>query len=495
MLDRSMPDTNRSTHRDRLTAYVGIGLLAAVVIAFQLIGLGRTPLEAWDESRLAVNAVEMLHSGEWLVTTYGFHPDLWNTKPPLAINLMAWSMHLLGPTAFAVRLPAALASCTTIVLVAVFVRRATASLGCGIAAGVLLASGPTFTGYHSGRTGDYDAILTLFTTAYGCALFELIERERRAPLLALGTGGLVGLAILTKGIAGIIPGVGMGFFAVVFAFRALPTKLVDYVIVAATALAVGGVFYLLRNAVGDDYLAAVAYNELGGRFATTLEHHVGTRWFYLREFVNYLPGRLLPAVVALPLLAPGRPRRLAIFALCQIVGVVLVFSSAASKFSWYIVPALPFVAIVLALAGLGVARWVGRFPPWIAVGTRVALDVVLVLCIAGAIRQRYTHSYLPATRSRAFDALIAAAVEGKMVPLIVVDTGFPNAAGFVNYAPTLRFYALGAARNGIVVRQATALAGVGTAHSVGSCDPLTRDGVAAFGRPVWSGAGCILAAR
>jgi 4-amino-4-deoxy-L-arabinose transferase-like glycosyltransferase len=490
-----MPATVVPDRRAKVMAAAALVVFAVLVVVFQLARLGRSPLEAWDESRLAVNAYEMLHSGERLVTTYGYLPDLWNTKPPLAINLMAWSLQLFGPTAFAVRLPAALAACATAVLVVLFVRRATGSLGCGLAAGALLASAPTFNGYHSGQTGDYDAILTLFTTAYGFVLFDLIERDRRAPLLALAAGALVGLAILTKGIAGVIPGVGIAAYALVVAFRALPRKIGDYAIVAVTAGVIGGAYYWLRDAVGDGYFAAVAFNELGGRYGTTLDQHTGSRWFYVTELTRYLPGRLWPVVVVLPLVASGPPRRLAIFGLCQIAGVILVFSTAATKFAWYLVPAIPFVATVIAIAGFGVARAAARYVPSWAVGVRIALAAAVLVCVGDAIRHRYMKPFVPATPTRAFDALIAAATERNLVPLAVVDTGFPNLSRFVNYAPTLRFYALAAGRAGIVVTHATSFAALGNARGFGSCDPAVRGEVATHGRIVWSGSGCILATR
>lgn len=479
----------------RLKTAVLLAVLLVALLAWQLGDLDRTALQEWDESRLAVNAIEMLLRGDRLVTTYGFHPDLWNTKPPLAINLMAGSMALLGPTALAARLPAALAACATVVLVVVAVRRVTGSLGCGVAAGVLLAAAPAFYGYHSGQTGDYDAVLTLFTTGYGFVLFALIDRDRPAPRLALGAGLLVGLALLTKGVAGAIPGAGIACYALVFAFPALRRKIADYAIVAATGAAIGGAYYWFRGLTGDGYLAAVAVNELGGRYGAALDQHRGDRWFYTQAIAAAYPGKAWLAILALPLLPAGPARRLAIFGLCQIGGVLLVYSNAATKITWYVVPALPFVATVAALAGLGVAQQATRLPPIVARGVSIILTAAVVYCAVLALDSRYLHPSRAAFPPRAFDALIAAAAARQTGPLVVVDTGFPNTAGFVDYAPTLRFYALAAARRGIAVRQATGFDALGPARAFGSCDPATRDRIAAHGRPVWSGYGCILAIR
>jgi 4-amino-4-deoxy-L-arabinose transferase-like glycosyltransferase len=478
----------------RLRTWLLLVVSAIVLVAWQCLDLGWAPLQAWDESRLAVNAIEMLDTGARLATTYGFTPDLWNTKPPLAINLMAWSMAAFGPTEFALRLPAALAACATVAMVVWFVRRVTASTACAIGAGVLLATAPLFYGYHAGGTGDYDAVLTMFTTGYAIVLFDLIERDGPARRHAAGAGVLLGLAILTKGIAGVIPGVGIAAYTLVFAFGTLPRRWVDYAVVVAIGATIGAVFYLLRGAAGDGYVAAVSANELGGRFGRTLDHHSGNRWFYLRELTDHAPGRAWPVLVSLLALERGQPRRLAIFCLCQIIALVLVYSSAATKFSWYILPAEPFVAIALALGGFGVVRLAERKAPrTLAIAVQVVLLAVVVAFAAQAARNRYLQTYAPFTRPRAFGTLIDAAAQRHMLPLVVVDGGFDNATGFVHYSPTLRFYRLAAQRRGQPVTEATTIAGAGASRFIGSCDAAVP--VARLGAVAWQGAGCVLVAR
>jgi len=62
---------------------LGLGL-------FLLFGhIEKLPLRQYDEARQAINAMEMVQSGNWLVTTYDGEPETWNTKPPLLIGLQA----------------------------------------------------------------------------------------------------------------------------------------------------------------------------------------------------------------------------------------------------------------------------------------------------------------------------------------------------------------------------------------------------------------------
>ena len=92
----------------------GLWPLTLAVVAFAALFLGWNiafrPIVLWDELRLAVNALEMTIRGFGLVTTYGFRPDLWNTKPPLLIWLQAGAMDVFGPDEWALRLPSLVAA-------------------------------------------------------------------------------------------------------------------------------------------------------------------------------------------------------------------------------------------------------------------------------------------------------------------------------------------------------------------------------------------------
>src|ERR1700730_8648375 len=62
-----------------------------LLLGFSLLMLryDQLPLQLWDESRNANNALEIARYGHWLVPTYKRGPDHWNTKPPLLIWQMA----------------------------------------------------------------------------------------------------------------------------------------------------------------------------------------------------------------------------------------------------------------------------------------------------------------------------------------------------------------------------------------------------------------------
>ena len=98
-------------------------LLLLLTLFCVFTDLGGLVLRQWDESRQAVSAIEMSQSGNWVVATFGFEPDLWNTKPPLLVWLQAGLIRLIGPTEWAIRLPSAVAALATVMLVYSFMAK------------------------------------------------------------------------------------------------------------------------------------------------------------------------------------------------------------------------------------------------------------------------------------------------------------------------------------------------------------------------------------
>ena len=64
--------------------------LLIVLVYFPLFSnLDSTPMRIYDEAFSASSALEMLANGNWSVTHFNGHPDMWFTKPPLMIWLQA----------------------------------------------------------------------------------------------------------------------------------------------------------------------------------------------------------------------------------------------------------------------------------------------------------------------------------------------------------------------------------------------------------------------
>ncbi len=190
---------------NRHIAIIFIALFALACYFPLFFHLDHMSLRQWDESRRGVNAYEMLNNGNLLVTYFDGQPDMWGTKPPLLIWCQAFFMKMIGPNEIAIRLPSALAGLFTILMMILFSWRVLKRPVVGFLAGLVLL---TTKGYvingHVARSGDFDALLTLWETGYLLSFFTFLIKDdtgQKRKLLYL-TAGFVALAGLTKGVAG-----------------------------------------------------------------------------------------------------------------------------------------------------------------------------------------------------------------------------------------------------------------------------------------------------
>lgn len=331
-------------------AAVGVALVAACVVFYRL---GSSPVFWWDEARVAINSLEMMrHPG--LVVTYQGQPDLWNTKPPLAIWLNALSMGLFGVNEWALRLPSALASVGTVVSVYAFAKRI-ADQRTGLLAALILLGIGGFIEVHVARSADFDALLVLFTT------LTVFSVYRRAYWLA---AACFAGAVLTKGIAGAM--MAPALLAFVIYWKDIRKALIPGI--AATSVI--ALFYVARELANPGYIAAV-WNSDVMRYGVPAEGNAGPRSAYLLSLFN--PWQLtlafpwakpLYTASAFPwsfvaLLALWRPSKAAAYLFCCAGVFLLIVSLAATRLGWYIAPLYPLIAVLAALA---VRRWF-----WLAV--------------------------------------------------------------------------------------------------------------------------------
>ena len=100
-----------------LSLFIVIGISAFMLFA----RLDSDPIIAWDESRQAINAIEMLDHKNPLISTYKGETDFWNTKPSLLIASQSFLMKNIGINELALRLPSAFAGLFLCILIAISV--------------------------------------------------------------------------------------------------------------------------------------------------------------------------------------------------------------------------------------------------------------------------------------------------------------------------------------------------------------------------------------
>jgi 4-amino-4-deoxy-L-arabinose transferase-like glycosyltransferase len=326
-------------------------LVLATIIIIPIFGhLEGLPIRIWDESRLAVNAFEMLYNGNFLVTHYDGVPDMWNTKPPLLVWFQVFFMKIFGPGELAVRLPSAIAAFLTCVALLLFSNRYIKNFWYGFIAILILVSCQGYVSIHGTRTGDYDSLLTLFTTLSGLMYFSYCE-TRQNKYLHLFFAFTI-LAILTKSIAGLMFAPALILYSLIRGNIIYTLKNKHLYIGLSYFIIIVCGFYFLREAYNPGYLDAVMKNELGGRYLSALEGHANPFSFYYDNLIKHRMSNwylLVPCGILFGLAAiDERIKRLTIFCSLNTLSLFLIISSAETKLEWYDISMYPYLAILAA---------------------------------------------------------------------------------------------------------------------------------------------------
>lgn len=411
--------------------------------------LGAAPVQLWDESRLANNALEMSRTGLSLVTTFDGVPDHWNTKPPLLIWLMMTSIDLFGPHEWSLRLPSALAALATVTMVYLFCAIHLSRPFAGFLAAMILLGARVYSGQHGARTGDYDVMLTaLMTSSVICSLLYLHAPPERQRRWLWATALCLALAFLTKTVQGLIFVPGILLYAL--AAGRLPSLLRDRQWPAATmaAIGLGGGYYLLRERFDPGYIASALTNDFG-RYAAVVDNPDLGPFFYvtaLWQFYWLLPGLAIAAWLTFRGDDERTRRVAALFGLCALAYLVVI-STARTKIYWYMMPVTPLLSVVSALGCTALLervsrRWHGSLPALqcgvavlglaIVARTNIAHADYLVKDAAGKEADQYSfflRSGLLEQHTRPGEAVV------------VVHPGFPAWGYLGHYVAPTKFYA------------------------------------------------------
>lgn len=343
-------------------------------------------LRMWDESRNAINAMEMLFNKSYFVPLFDGTPDMWNTKPPMMQWCMMVSMKVFGFNMFGVRFPSAMAGFGAVLFCFFFAKYKLKDQKAGVFAGLVLATSIGFIDYHAARNGDFDVMLVFFQFIFALSLFAyIIDRDKRW-LLASALGLM--FAILTKGIAALMIGPGILVYVLVFsdARKILADKKV-YIYLGAAVILAGG-YYLLREMLNPGYIKAVVQNELLGRYNQTSEDHSGKWTFYTENLRDHRYQAWLfwiPAALAITSFSKKElVKKLGWFCFLVLGLFLLVVSSAATKLPWYDMSFFPFAALLIGLALAEITEMIENaiVPNYGLTKARIALILLVIACFS-----------------------------------------------------------------------------------------------------------------
>ena len=321
------------------------------------INLSRTlsiaNLADFDESRHAVNAYEMLKSGNWIVNTYLGNVDYWNLKPPLSFWTVMLSYDVFGFTPFALRFPSMLAMLATTAVVTWYaLRRGGRAAALGTTA-AMVGCYPLII-QHAGTSGDPDALFVLFITIGLVAVFESVEKPWAIGLATLGFS----LAFLTKSFhAGIIIVVALIFL--VLQRRRLAYRPRHALYAAAGLIPLVAWAAARASFDGTEFFTSMVSYDLLARSSTAIEGHSGSRIYYIELLQNrYGPWLILLAAAAVGAAAAYgassrdsllRPRSLPLWVgpLVWALVIQIAFGLVSTKIAWYVNGSYPAIALLI----------------------------------------------------------------------------------------------------------------------------------------------------
>ncbi|MBI3133060.1 MAG: glycosyltransferase family 39 protein [Bacteroidetes bacterium] len=326
-------------------------LLLTCIYLVVFLKLGSFPFRFWDESMFVVNACEMEKSGNYMVPFFDHAVDWRNSKPLLFTWIQVGFIKIFGFNELAMRLPSALAVAGSVLMLFHFLRKRMGLLFAWTAALILLTSQGYIT-YHTGRTGDADALLSFLLLAT-CICYLKWLPDTNWKFLGLSLF-FFGLAVMTKSFAAflIVPALlGFALFYLKTRFLQVFSSGYFYLGFAFVLLSLFVVFPL-RELYQPGFLT-YTFSHDAGRLGTIIELHDHGWDFYLESIFYHrystwtlaflLGGILIFTVKEKPL------RTVGLFSLVFSLGYLVLISVSTTKLVWYDMPLYPFMAIISAV--------------------------------------------------------------------------------------------------------------------------------------------------
>ncbi|HEX4780182.1 MAG TPA: glycosyltransferase family 39 protein [Usitatibacter sp.] len=324
--------------------------LAALALVALLVGLANLdrPLANPDEGRYSEISREMVASGDWV--TPRLDAIKYFEKPPLQYWATAAAFEVFGTGEIPARLYVWFAGFATLVIVG-FAAARLADPRTGLASVLVLAASPYFMAL--GGVVTLDMGLTLWTTATFFALLlaeHAVGRPREQRLWMLASWAAMALAVLSKGLVGIVFAGAAVFFVMVFSRGISILRRMHWGWGLAIFLAIAAPWFIAVSRANPEFARFFFIHEHFERFLTHEHRRVQPAWFFvpivLVGFLAWLPA-LFAAIASAwraPEVAGGRPLRVA---LAWSLFILAFFSASGSKLPTYVLPLFPALAYVV----------------------------------------------------------------------------------------------------------------------------------------------------
>jgi len=368
--------------RNRESGWLRDLLLLVVVLGTPFIQfLGHLPLIDPDEGRYAEIPREMLERGDLLTPTLNYVHYF--EKPPLLYWINAASFKLFGLNELAARLPSALCGLLT-VLVTYAVGRKLYGQRTALISAMILGTSAGFV--FQSRIILTDMLLTCCLTASLGAFICAAQRDtRRAGALPWYLFFLFSaLAVLAKGLIGIVFPAGIIFFYLLLSWRWQLLTRMRLFSGLLLFLAVAVPWFVAVSLENPQFARFFFIHEHFERFTSTVHGRYQPFWF----FIPILAATMLPWSCFIPgaLVRAWRDRHhhdgsAGLYLLVWAGLIFLFFSKSDSKLIPYILPIFPPLAILIAHRFDGLLEDRGRELKFATLMVGCILTILGIACL------------------------------------------------------------------------------------------------------------------
>ena len=391
----------------RKTDIAAFATAGVVILVSLFANLGAVGLLGPDEPRYAWIARAMAETGDWVTPRLWGAP--WFEKPVLYYWAAAIGFRMHLPPEWAARLPSAIAALVAAKAIAWFARRHYAAAEDSIAsptllAPVIFATSVAAIAFARAATPDmlFSAAITLAMVFAANVLrqsgaLRIPDHPRteihnsNLPMLLLW-GASLGLGVLAKGPAAVIlAGGAVGIWAIATSNWRAAIRLAHPVAIAAFSV-VALPWYALCARRNPDFLHIFIFQHNFERYLTPLFQHQQPFWFFGPiTILALLPWSALLIAAVTEALRLWREKSWknspGFFVACWAVFPIVFFSFSQSKLPSYILPAVPALALVIAISA-------GRaFQRSRANAIILSAGVGLVWIVLAAIFLHVTHKF------------------------------------------------------------------------------------------------------
>ena len=173
-------------------------ILMAAFIAVDMymlfFNLGKGYLIQTDEAWHATNGYEMFKQGNWIINSYRYVVDYFNSKPPLPLIFMIISYKIFGVSLFSARFPSALGGLITLAIIVIFLLHDKKKYAAALFPPLFGACSLLFT-FHMYRAAEMDSLYNLFFVIAMLSLYMMTDKPDFMYIYGLSFG----LAFMCKG--------------------------------------------------------------------------------------------------------------------------------------------------------------------------------------------------------------------------------------------------------------------------------------------------------